>query len=206
MVKEESRQSTFSLQDKVAPLPRNKKAAFVSSGSITNRTTPMPPPRRATSQQRFVFILYYFFSRFMFDFVKSPFFNRPHSFQLSHVFFQLFVSNILVNVSLFYFYSIILCCYIPQFYLVLWWWVVVPGFYLRWNLTDWDLVLVQLHVSKSSLYLSQLLMDAYLSSELSICLTETVYVFSSSPEINAIKRRFSSRTYCALTFAQLKQI
>lgn len=61
MVKEESRQSTFSLQDKVAPLPRNKKAAFVSSGSITNRTTPMPPPRRATSQQRFVFILYYFF-------------------------------------------------------------------------------------------------------------------------------------------------
>lgn len=89
MVKEESRQSTFSLQDKVAPLPRNKKAAFVSSGSITNRTTPMPPPRRATSQQRFVFILYYFFSRFMFDFVKSPFFNRPHSFQLSHVFFSI---------------------------------------------------------------------------------------------------------------------
>lgn len=41
-------------------------------------------------------------------------------------------------------------------------------------------------------------MDAYLSSELSICLTETVYVFSSPPEINEIKRRFSSRTYCAV--------
>lgn len=89
MVKEESRQSTFSLQDKVAPLPRNKKAAFVSSGSITNRTTPMPPPRRATSQQRFVFIVYYFFySRFMFDFVYSTFFNRPPFFSVIPCFFS----------------------------------------------------------------------------------------------------------------------
>lgn len=52
-VKEETRQSTISLnQDNVAPLPRNKKTAYVGS----NRATPMPPPRRATSQQRFVLL------------------------------------------------------------------------------------------------------------------------------------------------------
>lgn len=52
-VKEETRQSTISLnQDQVAPLPRNKKTAYVGS----NRATPMPPPRRATSQQRFVLL------------------------------------------------------------------------------------------------------------------------------------------------------
>lgn len=57
MVKDEYRQSTFSLsQDKVAPLPRNKKTAYIPSVTSTNRTTPMPPPRRANSQQRFVFI------------------------------------------------------------------------------------------------------------------------------------------------------
>lgn len=76
MVKEENRQSTLSLsQDKVAPLPRNRKAAFVSSGSIANRTTPMPPPRRANSQQRFVFthlIFYFCFFFFVFGFLSLP--------------------------------------------------------------------------------------------------------------------------------------
>lgn len=74
MVKEENRQSSLSLsQDKVAPLPRNRKAAFASSGTITNRTTPMPPPRRANSQQRFVFttLFFCFCLIFVFGFVHT---------------------------------------------------------------------------------------------------------------------------------------
>lgn len=74
MVKEENRQSSLSLsQDKVAPLPRNRKAAFASSGTIANRTTPMPPPRRANSQQRFVLSFLFFFSFFGFDYFFHPF-------------------------------------------------------------------------------------------------------------------------------------
>lgn len=70
MIKDEYRQSTFSLpQDRVAPLPRNKKMAYpIPSGTATNRTTPMPPPRRANSQQRFVFysfFMIYLFFRFL---------------------------------------------------------------------------------------------------------------------------------------------
>lgn len=61
-IKEETRQSTFSLaQDKVVPFPRNKKSPMVvSSGNLTNRSTPMPPPRRTSSQQRFVSFLFCF--------------------------------------------------------------------------------------------------------------------------------------------------
>lgn len=54
-VKEEFKQSTTSLtQDKVMPLPRNKKSTFVASGATASGTAPMPPPRRANSYQRFV--------------------------------------------------------------------------------------------------------------------------------------------------------
>lgn len=77
-IKEETRQNTFSLaQDKVVPFPRNKKLPIVvSSGNLSNRSTPMPPPRRTNSHQRFVIILLLFrfvcffkcFNRCSFDF------------------------------------------------------------------------------------------------------------------------------------------
>lgn len=72
-VKEENRQSTFSLaQDKITPLPRNKKTSLVQMTS-SNRPTPMPPPRRANSHQRFVFLLQLFFRFFPLVFVAFCF-------------------------------------------------------------------------------------------------------------------------------------